>query len=243
MASSVPESSNTASSGVSPAREIGRNRVVPGLEAGTARAELGAQYPSAIVRALTIPAAFFATNWAALLAMITVAGLIPALTAATRTTVDLRAHADHAFRTTLGNTLTLLKRDWPISLGTWLLLGLIAGNATILSELAKGGTRVFLVGIAVPPTWLTISYLSAWVITAAAGDLKAPRGDVAAQSLALVVRRPVRALLVPIVILALSPLWLLAPLTIAIGFSVPPFLVAQFWGSVTPQANSASAAH
>lgn len=29
---------------------------------------------------------------------------------------------------------------------------------------------------------------------------------------------------------AVSPLWLLAPLTIAIGFSLPPFLVAKIWG-------------
>ncbi len=34
----------------------------------------------------------------------------------------------------------------------------------------------------------------------------------------------------PAAIIAVSPLWMLASLTIAIGFSLPPFLVAKVWG-------------
>jgi hypothetical protein len=67
------------------------------------------------------------------------------------------------------------------------------------------------------------------VRTAAAQELTAPRGEVAGAALALMMRRPLRALLAPLAIIAVSPLWMLAPLTIAIGASLPPFLVAKVW--------------
>lgn len=206
---------------------------VPAPDAGTerpARGRIGAQYPSALVRALTVPAAFFATNWAAMLAILTVIGFGPALVAATRTTTDLRSHADRAFRETLRASAALLRRDWVLSLALWALLLLIAWNALILTDLATGGTRVFLVGISLPPTWLAVSALSAYVVVAASSDLTAPRSEVARRALTLVMMRPVRTLLAPVVIIGVVPLWLLAPLTIAIGFSLPPFFVARFWG-------------
>lgn len=209
------------------------NRSAPDLGAEQpVRARIGAQYPSVIVRALTTPAAFFATNWAAILLILTVIGTVPALVAATRTTMDLRCHADRAFRETLRVSAVLLRRDWALSLALWALLLLIAANALILTDLATGGTRVFLVGISLPPTWLAVSALSAYVVTAASKDPTAPRGEVAGTALTLMMRRPVRALLAPATIITVVPLWVLAPLTIAFGFSLPPFLVARFWGPV-----------
>lgn len=68
------------------------------------------------------------------------------------------------------------------------------------------------------------------MVTAAELDLCAPRGVVAGAALALLMRRPLRALLAPAAIIAVSPLWMLTPLTIAIGFSLPPFLIAKVWG-------------
>jgi hypothetical protein len=123
----------------------------------------------------------------------------------------------------------MLRRDWLMSLVLWALLALLVGNSVILAGLASGGTRVFLVGLALPPMWLVVSYLSAYVRTAAAQELTAPRGEVAGAALALMMRRPLRALLAPLAIIAVSPLWMLAPLTIAIGASLPPFLVAKVW--------------
>lgn len=222
MASSAPASSESVMNRLAPAPSAGAERPV--------RAQVGAQYPSALVRALTTPAAFFATNWAAILAILTVVGLGPALVAATRTTTDLRSHADRAFRETLRASAVLVRRDWVLSFALWALLLLIAGNALILTDLAAGGTRVFLVGISLPPTWLAVSYLSAYVVAAAASDLGTSRGAVSRRALTLVMSRPLRALLAPVVIIGVAPLWLLAPLTIAIGFSLPPFFVARFWG-------------
>lgn len=209
------------------------SRSAPAPDAGAerpARAPIGAQYPSGLVRALTIPAAFLAANWAALLLVVTVVGTLPALTAATRTTTDLHTHADRAFRETLRAALALLRRDWLVSLVMWVLLVLLVGNSLILADLATGGTRVFLVGLALPPTWLVVSYLSAYVLVASEAELTAPRGEVVGAALRLMMRRPLRALLIPLAVIAVSPLWMLAPLTIAIGFSLPPFLVAKVWG-------------
>ena len=53
-------------------------------------------------------------------------------------------------------------------------------------------------------------------------------------ALALVGRRPLAALMAPALIALLSPLWLLAPLTIACGFSVPPWVVGRLWGAPAP---------
>ena len=92
--------------------------------------------------------------------------------------------------------------------------------------------RVFLAGLAVPPTWLVASFLSAYVVLAAGSDPAAGRREIAGRALVLMTRKPLQALLVPAVIVAVCPLWVLAPLTIAIGFSLPPFVVARFWGRV-----------
>lgn len=208
-------------------------RSAPASDAGAdrpARPEIGAQYPSRLVRALSIPAAFFAANWAALLLALTVVGTVPALVAATRTTVDLHRHADSAFRETLRHGVRLLRRDWVVSAALWGLLTLGVGNAWILTDLVAGGTRVLLVGMALPPTWLAVAFLSAYVVVAARQERTAALGTVARAALMLLATRPLRALAVPAVIVAVSPLWLLAPLTIAIGLSLPPFLVAKVWG-------------
>ena len=209
------------------------NSSAPASDAGAdrpVRGPIGAQYPSAIVRTLTIPSAFIAANWAALLLVLTVIGTVPALIAATRTTTGLHTHADRGFRETLRAGIVLLRRDWVMSLALLGVLALCAGNAMILAGLATGGVRVLLVGLALPPTWLVLAYLSAYVVTAAAMDLDAPRAAVASSALALVTARPLRAALVPVAVIAVSPLWLLAPLTVAVGFSLPPFLVAKVWG-------------
>lgn len=191
---------------------------------------VGAEYPSSWVRFLTGPAAHFATTWAALLLSLTVVGVIPALVAATRTTTNLSEFSDRAFRETLQHGCRLLRRDGPISAVMWAVLALAAGDVLILVRLAEGGTRVFLVGLALPPLWAVISLLSAYVVVAAEAGVRESRRDLALRALALAARRPLRALCAPALIVALSPLWLLAPLTIAIGFSVPPYVLASLWG-------------
>lgn len=226
MASSVQASSRTMSGPVDHQTSIRRGRSKP---EGSAP---GADYPSALVRALVVPAAFFATNWAAVLLLVTIVGAVPALAAATRTVTDLGTYSDRAFRETLRTGMQLVRRDWIASIALWAFLGLLTGNMLLLSNVAEGGTRVFLAGVLVPAAWVAVALLSAYVAASAALHSKESRKEVAVAALVLVIRRPFRALMAPAVVILLAPVWLLAPLTIAIGLSLPPFVLGRLWGPV-----------
>ncbi|APX33212.1 hypothetical protein BH708_11370 [Brachybacterium sp. P6-10-X1] len=69
------------------------------------------------------------------------------------------------------------------------------------------------------------------VVAATSEGIGAGRRDVVRAAIALVLRRPGRWLPAPAMIVALAPLWLLAPLTIAVGVSLPPHVLARFWTS------------
>ena len=181
-----------------------------------------------MLRLLAKPAAFLAANWAAMLAMLSVIGIVPALAGATRTTGDLAQYEDEAFTGTLRHVRLTLLRDAPVSVMLLLVLGGIGANALVLPRM-ETPTRVFLVGVMLPAVWVMIALLSAYVL-AAAQDAYAERTTVVLRALALVVRRPFTALVAPALIVVLSPLWLLAPLTIAVGFSVPPWILGRLWG-------------
>ncbi|MGP5304167.1 hypothetical protein [Brachybacterium alimentarium] len=187
-----------------------------------------------LVRFLNKPAAFFGSNWAALLGILTVIGIVPALAGATRTTADLEQYEDAAFTTTLGHVRCTLRRDGPASALLLLVLGGIAANALVLPVLDPS-TRVFAVGLMLPIMWVMVSLLSAYVVSASR-DQRSDRATIMLGALTLVMRRPLAALAAPALIVVLSPLWLLAPLTIACGFSVPPCVVGRLWG--TAQADS-----
>jgi hypothetical protein len=179
------------------------------------------------VRFLTRPAAFLGVNWAALLAVLTVIGIVPALAGATRVTGDLARHEDEAFTATLGHVRRTLRRDGPASI---LLLGVAAGigaNALVLPHL-DAPLRVFAVGALLPVVWVLVAALSAYVVVAAR-DLASDRRDLVLEVLVLMRSRPLAVVLAPPLIALLSPLWLLAPLTIAVGFSVPPWCVGRLW--------------
>ena len=180
-----------------------------------------------LVRVLTWPAAFLGVNWAALLAILTLVGIVPALAGATRVTGDLARHEDEAFTATLGHVRRTLRRDAPASL---VLLGVAAGigaNALVLPRL-DASLRVFAVGALLPVVWMLVAALSAYVV-AASGDLTSDRRDLVHGALVLMRSRPLAVLAAPPLIALLSPLWLLAPLTIAVGFSVPPWCVGRLW--------------
>jgi len=184
--------------------------------------------PRGMVRFLTKPAAFFAANWAAMLGILTVVGIVPALAGATRVTGDLAQYEEEAFTSTLRHVRRTLRRDGPASALLLLVLGGIGLNGLVLPRLAPD-LRVFAVGLMLPVVWGLVGVLSAHVAVAAQ-DAAAARGDVMLRALALVVRRPAAALAAPALVALLSPLWLLAPLTIACGFSIPPWVLGRLWG-------------
>ncbi|WP_193103622.1 hypothetical protein [Brachybacterium sp. FME24] len=189
-----------------------------------------------LVRFLTKPAAFLAVNWAAMLGILTVIGIVPSLAAATRTTADLEQYQDAAFTSTLRHLRRTLVRDAPASALLLMVLGGIGANALALPRM-DSSVRVFAVGLMLPLVWVMIALLSAYVVTAAR-DQHAERTTITVRALAMVMHRPLAALVAPALIAALSPLWLLAPLTIACGFSVPPWVVARAWGGGPADASS-----
>lgn len=190
-----------------------------------------------LVRLLVKPAAFLGTNWAALLGVLTIVGIVPALAGATRATGDLAQYEDSAFTSTLRHLRRTLLRDAPASVLLLLVAGGIGANALVLPRL-EASLRVFAVGLLLPLLWALIAVLSAYVV-AAARDQVSDRAQIVLESLRLMRARPLAALAAPVLVALLSPLWLLAPLTIAVGFSVPPWLVGRLWG---PSPESAPAA-
>ncbi|MGP9536373.1 hypothetical protein ACT3SP_00075 [Brachybacterium sp. AOP43-C2-M15] len=184
--------------------------------------------PRGLVRLLATPAAFLSANWAAMLGILTVVGIVPALAAATRVTGDLEQHRDSAFTSALAHMRRTLRRDLPASLLLVLVLAGLVGNGLVLPRLDPS-VRVFAVGVTVPVLWLLVTVMSAYVAVAAR-DQGAAREAVVLSALSLVTRRPLAALAAPALVVLLSPLWLLAPLTIACGFSVPPWILGRLWG-------------
>jgi hypothetical protein len=180
-----------------------------------------------LIRFLRRPAVFFAANWAALLGVLTVVGLVPALAGATRATTHPEADDDVTFTSVLAHLRATIRRDWPVSLAAWAFLAFLVGDAIILAS-ADVATRVFLAGALIPVAWAVTAWLSAYVVSAA--DPAPARGEVVRTATWRLVRQPGRALLAPALVLLLSPVWLLAPLTIAIGFSLPPWVLGKSWG-------------
>jgi hypothetical protein len=192
-----------------------------------ATASLDQRISLGLIAFLRRPAVFFAANWAALLGVLSVIGLVPALAGATRATTHPDADDDTTFTGVLRHVRATWRRDWPLSLAVIGFVALVVGDVAILLA-ADAATRVFLGGALIPVAWVVTAWLSAYVVSAA--DPTASRSEVVRTATLRCVRRPLRALLAPALVLLLSPVWLLAPLTIAIGFSLPPWVLARRWG-------------
>src|SRR5699024_6313165 len=103
-------------------------------------------------RVRTRPAALFAATWAALLGILTVVGIGPALAGATRRTGDLAQYEGEAFTSTRRHVRRTLRRDGPASALLLLVLGGIGLNGLVLPRLAPD-LRVFAVGLVPPVVW------------------------------------------------------------------------------------------
>ncbi len=184
-----------------------------------------------LIRFLHRPAVFVAATWAALIGVVTIVGLIPALAGATRATTHPDADDDVTFTSVLRHVRATVRRDWPISFALLAFLLLVVGDVVILAG-ADPSTRVLLGGALLPVVWVVTAWLSAYVVSAV--DAAAGRAEVARLATLRVLRQPGRALLAPALVLLLAPVWLLAPLTIAIGFSLPAYVLGRTWGAAPP---------
>ena len=191
-----------------------------------------------MLRFLRTPALFIATNWAMLLCALTVVGLVPGLIAGTHVIRNRSEYSDNAFTATLSASLVRLRRDWLVSLGVVAMATLGTLNIGLVASVPASGARVFFAGLLLPVVWLLIAGSSAYVVAAQlldervrAGGVVTPRRAVVRHAVALMVLRPARMLVIPVVAIAASPLWMLPPITVGVGLSLATYLVTRAWNA------------
>lgn len=184
---------------------------------------------SRLLHALRKPAAFFASDWAALVAVATILGVVPGLAGVMRVVTDLDRYEDEPFMTPLRQLRATWRRDLPVSLLLWVVLVLGALDTYAVTQV-EVGMRVAVVGFLVPVVWAACVFVAAYVAAASAEPLDASRHDVLGLTAVLVQRRPVRSLLTPLLLVALAPVVLLPPLTVAVGLSLPAWFMGEWFG-------------
>lgn len=158
-----------------------------------------------------------------------VVGVVPALAGVMRVVTALDRHEDDPFVTPLRQLRATWRRDLPVSLLLWVvgLFGALNIYAVIQVDTA---TRVAVVGFLVPVVWAVLVFASAYVGAASAQPYDATRHDVLGLAAVLIRTRIVRSLLTPLLLVALAPLIVLPPLTVAVGLSLPGWLVGEWYG-------------
>lgn len=189
-----------------------------------------------LMRFLRIPAAFIGANFAGLACVLSVVGTVPGLAGNARVMSDLDEHADTSGMVVVRQVRRTLRRDLPVSLVAWLVVAAGAGTVWLMVNAFDGGTRVFFAGLLVPVYWVVGALLSAYVQAAGTLPLEAPRSAVVQRAGHLALTRRVRALLTVPLLLVLTPVWALAPLTVACGVSVPAWALGRLWGRTVPTA-------
>lgn len=190
-----------------------------------------------LVAFLRIPAAFISANWAGLLCVLTVVGAVPGFAGNARVMADLDEHADTSGRVVLRQLRRTVRRDLPVSLGFWAYVVVGVATVALLVNVFEGGTRVFFGGLLLPVYWVVGAAVGAYVRAAGTLPVTATRGEVVEESVRLVLRSPARALLSVVVVIAATPVWVLAPITVACGLSLPAWLLARTWGRVPTAAD------
>ncbi len=186
-----------------------------------------------LLQFVRIPAAFIAANWAGLLGVFLLVGAVPAFAGNQRVTSRLDEYADEAGMTVLRQLRRTWWRDLPATLAFW--TALIAGVATVgvLVEVFDASTRVFFVGLLLPVYWAAGALLNCYVRAAATLSMEATRGDVTDEMLRLALRHPLRAATTVLLVIATTPVWILAPITVACGLSVPAWVLGSMWKAMS----------
>lgn len=120
-------------------------------------------------------------------------------------------------------------RDLPVTFALWLYLVLAISTTAVLTLVFTAPERVFFAGLCVPVYWIAGALLATYVRAAAVLPPAASRREVVEATAALVAAHPGRSLATVAVVLATAPVWVLAPLTIACGVSVPAWAVNALW--------------
>lgn len=182
-----------------------------------------------LLDALRRPSAFVSSNWAGLLAVASIVGVVPGLAGVTRVVTDLDRHADEGFVVPWRQVRATLRRDLPLSLTVVVATVMALADLWAVVHVAPA-TRVMVVGFLVPVLAAVCVFTAGYAVAASTLPFDADRGEVLALCARLLRRHPVRALLTPLLMLVLLPLLVLPPVTIAVGVSLPAWVIAAWWG-------------
>ncbi|MGA4506536.1 hypothetical protein ACQB6R_13390 [Propionibacteriaceae bacterium G1746] len=182
-----------------------------------------------ILRASTGQAAANVVAFACTMGIITA---LPAWAGATRVMDDLDTQAEVAHKVVLRQVRRTLKRDWMMSLLSVVLIFLGLFTAFTSWAYFEGSTRWGLLAGALflycIMALLLVNY------THAAGTLPyaATRNQVMDVTMRRIITHPVRALAAVFAVLVCLPLWVLAPLAVGFGITLPAWLVDRVWKGV-----------
>ncbi len=186
-----------------------------------------------LVDRLRKPSAFFSSNWAGILFLLMGATAVPALAGVTRVVTGLNRHADEGFVTVVRTVKATWRRDLPLSLA--LVVVVVMGAANIAAAVAvESAVRVAVVGFIVPVLWMALAFIGLYVAVAGTRPLDADRTDLLVGVAQVVRRRPVAAFLLPLVQVLVAPILIFPPTTVAVGLSVPAWIIAEWLGVRQP---------
>lgn len=154
-------------------------------------------------------------------------GTVAALAGAMRVVTALDRYEDEPFVAPLRQVRATWRRDLPVTLLVWVVGVLGALNAYAVTHVASA-MRVLVVGFLVPVVWGVIAFVSAYVSSASALPLTATRHDVLALVARMIRDRPVRSFLTPVLLVAMAPVIVLPPFTVAAGVSLPGWVVGEW---------------
>lgn len=175
------------------------------------------------------PSAFFSSNWAAGIAVLAVVLTVPGWAGAMRVVTALNRHADEGWAAVWAQVRATWRRDLPISLLAWIVTWGSLANLWAAAQVGSS-TRVAVIGFMTPIVWVLTVLLAAYTVAASARPLSATRAEVLQVAAVMMKERPLRAWLTPFLLLLCLPVVLFPPLTVAVGISVPAWLVGDWWG-------------
>ena len=186
-----------------------------------------------LIDRLRKPSALFSSNWAGILWLLPGVTAVPALAGVTRVATDLTRYADEGFVTVTRTVRATWRRDLPVSLLA--VVGLVMGLANLWAIInVASDVRVLVVGFLVPVMWAVLVFVGAYTAVAGTLSVGASRIEVLAAVAALMRSKPLACLTLPVIQVLVTPVVVFPPLTVAVGLSVPAWIIAE-WLRLRPE--------
>lgn len=186
-----------------------------------------------LIDRLRKPSALFSSNWAGILWLLPGVAAVPALAGVTRVATDLTRYADEGFVTVTRTVRATWRRDLPVSLLAVVSLVMGVANLWAIVNVASD-VRVLVVGFLVPVLWAVLVFLGCYTAVAGTSPVAASRVEVLAGVAALMRARPLACLTLPVIQVLVTPVVVFPPLTVAVGLSVPAWIIAE-WLRLRPE--------